>query len=199
MSFNQYRTNPSQAVSNFKGRTDTPKAWPGTRVATWTNGGLFGGASLKSFFAEIGAAVNGGSHAGFTMKAVRTNVFDGKTYVAGVWDQYAGAGFNFDYGPCIGQLKKDGSPEFEWFTMCWYNDSNYYPNGDEGQISFQAGSSDVFYATPGSLQAGISSTTWCRFSDAGALLNTANNERLIQSNNGRNLVGIVPADSNNFT
>ena len=43
MSFNQYRTNPSQAVSSFKGRTDTPKAWPSTAVSTWTNGGLFGG------------------------------------------------------------------------------------------------------------------------------------------------------------
>jgi len=43
MSFNQYRTNPGQAVSNFKGRTDTPKAWPSTAVSTWTNGGLFGG------------------------------------------------------------------------------------------------------------------------------------------------------------
>lgn len=44
MSFNQYRTNPSQAVSNFKGRTDTPKAWPSTAVSAWMNGGLFGGA-----------------------------------------------------------------------------------------------------------------------------------------------------------
>jgi len=43
MSFNQYRTNPSQAVSKFKGRTDTPKAWPSTAVSTWMNGGLFGG------------------------------------------------------------------------------------------------------------------------------------------------------------
>jgi len=43
MSFNQYRTNPGQAVSNFKGRTDTPKAWPSTAVSTWMNGGLFGG------------------------------------------------------------------------------------------------------------------------------------------------------------
>jgi len=43
MSFNQYRTNPSQAVSKFKGRTDTPKAWPSTAVSSWMNGGLFGG------------------------------------------------------------------------------------------------------------------------------------------------------------
>jgi hypothetical protein len=43
MSFNQYRTNPSQAVSSFKGRSETPKAWPSTAVGNWTNGGLFGG------------------------------------------------------------------------------------------------------------------------------------------------------------
>ena len=49
MSFNQYRTNPGQAVSNFKGRTDTPKAWPSTAVSTWMNGGLFGGASTPQW------------------------------------------------------------------------------------------------------------------------------------------------------
>lgn len=43
MSFDQFRTNPSQAVSKFKGRTSTPKAWPSTAVGDWTNGGLFGG------------------------------------------------------------------------------------------------------------------------------------------------------------
>ena len=48
MSFNQYRTNPGQAVSNFKGRTDTPKAWPSTAVSAWMNGGLFGGGGKKS-------------------------------------------------------------------------------------------------------------------------------------------------------
>ena len=46
MSFRQDRTNPSQAVSNFKGRTDTPKAWPSTAVGNWTNGGLFGSSKM---------------------------------------------------------------------------------------------------------------------------------------------------------
>lgn len=41
MSFRQDRTNPSSAVSNWKGRTDTPKAWPSTAVSTWMNSGLF--------------------------------------------------------------------------------------------------------------------------------------------------------------
>ena len=49
MSFNQYRTNPGQAVSKFKGRTDTPKAWPSTRVSTWMNGGLFGGDGINTW------------------------------------------------------------------------------------------------------------------------------------------------------
>ena len=47
MSFNQFRTNPGQSVSKFKGRTETPRAWPGTAVSTWTNGGLMGGAGYE--------------------------------------------------------------------------------------------------------------------------------------------------------
>jgi hypothetical protein len=47
MSFNQYRTNPSQAVGSFKGRSETPKAWPSNAVSKWTNGGLFGAAASQ--------------------------------------------------------------------------------------------------------------------------------------------------------
>ena len=50
MSFNQYRTNPGQSVSNFKGRTDTPKAWPSTTVSQWLNGGLFGGGGADTWW-----------------------------------------------------------------------------------------------------------------------------------------------------
>ncbi len=42
MSENQFRTNPSQYASNFRGRSSTSKGWPSTAVSTWTNGGLFG-------------------------------------------------------------------------------------------------------------------------------------------------------------
>ena len=50
MSFRQDRTNPSSAVSNWKGRTETPKAWPSTSVSTWLNKGLFGpGATVYRF------------------------------------------------------------------------------------------------------------------------------------------------------
>ena len=41
--FRQDRTNPSSAVSDWKGRSNTPQGWPSTRVSTWLNGGLFGG------------------------------------------------------------------------------------------------------------------------------------------------------------
>ena len=52
--FRQDRTNPSTAISNWRGRHDTPKGWPSTAVSTWLNGGLFGGA------AEVGAGYFGG-------------------------------------------------------------------------------------------------------------------------------------------
>ncbi len=41
--FRQDRTNPSSAVSNWKGRKDTAKAWPSTAVSSWLNGALFSG------------------------------------------------------------------------------------------------------------------------------------------------------------
>ena len=41
--FRQDRTNPSTAISNWRGRHDTLKGWPSSAVSTWLNGGLFGG------------------------------------------------------------------------------------------------------------------------------------------------------------
>ena len=40
--FRQDRTNPSTAVSNWKGRKDTLKGHPSTAISTWLNAGLFG-------------------------------------------------------------------------------------------------------------------------------------------------------------
>jgi hypothetical protein len=40
--FRQDRTNPSTAVSNWRGRHDSAKGWPSTAVSSWLNGGLFG-------------------------------------------------------------------------------------------------------------------------------------------------------------
>ena len=62
MSFRQDRTNPSTAVSNWHGRSETPKGWPSTRVSTWLNGGLFSAA--------------GG---GIAYEAIGTHTFDGTT------------------------------------------------------------------------------------------------------------------------
>ena len=41
--FRQDRTNPSTAVSNWRGRHDSTKGWPSSAVSSWLNGGLFGG------------------------------------------------------------------------------------------------------------------------------------------------------------
>ena len=43
MGLNQFRVNPSTAVSNYKGRSSIAKGWPSNAVSKWTNGGLFGG------------------------------------------------------------------------------------------------------------------------------------------------------------
>lgn len=52
MSFRQDRTNPASAVSNWKGRTSTPKAHPSTAISTWLNSVMFAGASRPSWFAH---------------------------------------------------------------------------------------------------------------------------------------------------
>ena len=44
----QQRTNPSKAVSNFKGRWDTVFAWPSTAISTWLNG-IGGGDTIWSY------------------------------------------------------------------------------------------------------------------------------------------------------
>ena len=44
--FRQDRTNPSTAVSNWRGRHESSKGWPSTAVSTWLNGGLFGAAPV---------------------------------------------------------------------------------------------------------------------------------------------------------
>ena len=46
--FRQDRTNPSTAVSNWKGRRDSKKGHPQTAVSTWLNAGLFGAPFLAT-------------------------------------------------------------------------------------------------------------------------------------------------------
>jgi hypothetical protein len=69
MSFRQDRTNPASAVSNWKGRTSTPKAWPSTAVSTWQNGGLFGGGGIAGTAWEP-IATSTFSAAGHTFSAI---------------------------------------------------------------------------------------------------------------------------------
>ena len=87
MSFRQDRTNPSTAVSNWKGRTELRRGWPSTSVSTWTNGGLFGGGD-PSWVMEVIPATTGGTHGNFYVSSIKTNPYDSKTYVAGFWDGY---------------------------------------------------------------------------------------------------------------
>ena len=59
--FRQDRTNPSTAVSNWRGRLDTLKGWPSTGVSTWLNGGLFGAAPLTAFGGIISQYTDSGT------------------------------------------------------------------------------------------------------------------------------------------
>ena len=67
MSFRQDRTNPSTAVSGWKGRSNTPNGWPITRVSNWLNGNLMslgGGGGWAAQFAFDAGATGGNRHVG---------------------------------------------------------------------------------------------------------------------------------------
>ena len=70
--FRQDRTNPSTAISNWRGRLDTLKGWPSTAVSTWLNGGLFGAAAatMQAFGGIITQYVDSG-----TGKTMRVHAF----------------------------------------------------------------------------------------------------------------------------
>ena len=75
--FRQDRTNPSTAISNWRGRLDTLKGWPSTAVSTWLNGGLFGGDTgpLIAFGGIITQYVDSGDS-----KTYRVHTFRGMVY-----------------------------------------------------------------------------------------------------------------------
>ena len=56
--FRQDRTNPSTAVSNWKGRRDSKRGHPSTAVSTWLNGGLFGPGVANGFAYMAGGYVS---------------------------------------------------------------------------------------------------------------------------------------------
>ena len=64
--FRQDRTNPSTKVSQWRGRSATPKGWPSTRVSTWQNGGLFGAAGAGSAMEPIETSTSTAASLTFT-------------------------------------------------------------------------------------------------------------------------------------
>jgi|TARA_Y100001949_G_scaffold110604_1_gene93538 hypothetical protein len=64
--FRQDRTNPSKAVSNWKGRLDSKQGHPSTAVSLWLNGGLFGG--FKPIEATGGTYVSDFVYSGFSYR-----------------------------------------------------------------------------------------------------------------------------------
>ncbi len=82
MSFRQDRTNPSTAVSNWHGRSETPKGWPSTRVSTWTNGGLFGAAGGTGTFEPIATATGDNSSDTIEFTSIPDTYSDLKVWVA---------------------------------------------------------------------------------------------------------------------
>jgi hypothetical protein len=180
MSFRQDRTNPSTAVSNWRGRTETRRGWPSTSVSTWTNGGLFGG-SDPSWVMEVIAATAAGTHANFYVSSVQNNPYDDKTYIGGAWQGYAYSGYKH-YGPCLGQLAADGSGDLEWWWMGWYGDTlSYRITSSKQQISFAPNSSDVYFGS--TFERGSTGSMWARYNSSGTLLNANNDYSCAYSNN----------------
>ena len=112
----QDRTNPSTAVSNWKGRVATPKAWPSTAVSSWLNGGLFGAGSYV--LGSTGGYWGGGSGLGSSVDRVRFEIdlMDTITcgliatynYATGLSDDGDGAYLSMDYftSPTADEIQK---------------------------------------------------------------------------------------------
>ena len=81
MSFRQDRTNPSTAVSNWHGRSETPKGWPSTRVSTWTNGGLFSAGGGTGTFEPIATGTGDNSSSSFSFTSIPATFTDLKVLV----------------------------------------------------------------------------------------------------------------------
>ena len=81
MSFRQDRTNPSTAVSNWHGRSETPKGWPSTRVSTWINGGLFGAGGGTGTYEPIATATGDNSSDTISFTSIPDTYSDLKVWV----------------------------------------------------------------------------------------------------------------------
>jgi hypothetical protein len=120
MSFNQYRTNPSQAVGSFKGRSETPKAWPSTAVGNWTNGGLFGGGyvledSYKFFSTSTWSGIQNFSNIPQTHRHLYIEFTPGSQ--SGVWQGNQSQGLG---GPGHNLNSVAAYSSMTWRQWAWY-------------------------------------------------------------------------------
>ena len=115
---NQHRTNPSQAISNFKGRWDTVFGWPSTAISTWFNGGLFGGLNVSYTITSGAAATNdyvgsdGLSYRSLTFTYTSQITFDQTADVEVLLIAGGGGGGGSDYANSAGGGGSGGYREF---------------------------------------------------------------------------------------
>jgi hypothetical protein len=174
----QERFNPSTDVSNWQGRSEYLKGYPGQAMSAALNGGFFGGGE-PTWVMEVIPATTGGTHANFYVSSIKTNPYDSKTYVAGFWDGYYPS---YDYGPCLGQLAADGSASFEWWWMGWYGSTHTVrATGSKQQISFAPSSSDIYVGS--TFERGSTGSMWARWNSSGTLQNACNDYACSYSNN----------------
>ena len=106
--FRQDRTNPSSAVSNWRGRHESSKGWPSTAVSSWLNGGLFGGGGelYNMYFVGGNNTVDGSANAtgdkigisSETATALAVGLAQGVSWTSGMNNNgvagYTGGGYN---------------------------------------------------------------------------------------------------------
>ena len=76
MGLNQFRVNPSTAVSNYKGRSSIAKGWPSNAVYKWTNSGLFGGDVLGTPAMDYLGRVQSSGYGSLTLSNIPTTYDD---------------------------------------------------------------------------------------------------------------------------
>jgi len=134
--------------------------------------GAAGSGGEPTWVMEVIARTNAGTHANFWVADVKTNPHDGKTYIAGMWDNYYTGGFYYDYGPFVGLLKSDGTADLDWWTMNWYNHQTVRTIGQSQKLFFAPSSTDVYVSSR--FERGSTGVMWARFNDSGVLQNATN-------------------------
>lgn len=150
MSFRQDRTNPSTAVSNWEGRSETPKGHPSTAISTWINGGLFSTGGDNWVWKWFTQGVSPGSDPGTKCYAMRYQVNAGDdflwlflsggqataTYLNMTTLEFAG---NCQVSSVYNMRNVTGLYFTSWFGSSavggfgyYISGSNYYANWNEG-------------------------------------------------------------------